>query len=79
MADNYVKGGDRIRSYRTTLGVNVSDERLASALRVPIIRLKQERNTWEQRVSETLGENLAAVLGASMANTRTNAGLTVAP
>ena len=79
MSDHYVQGGDRIRQYRTTLAVDVSDERLASALRVPIIKLKQNRNTWSQRVSETLSESLAGVLGATMANTRTNAGLETAP
>lgn len=79
MADSYLRGSDRVRSYRTTLNVDVSDDRLAAAIGVPIIHLKQNDSSFRKKISEAQTENLAALLGQTVGDTRTNAGLDTAP
>lgn len=79
MADSYLRGCNRIRSRRTTNGIDMPDERLAAAIGVPIIHLKQNDSSFRKRISETQTENLADLLGDSVEDTRTNAGLDTAP
>lgn len=79
MADHYLRGCTDYRAYRTTLNVNVQDDRLAAAIGVPIIRMKQGSGTYNERKSETLCDNMADILGTTIGNCRTNAGLQISP
>lgn len=80
MADHYLKGLNGFRSYRTTLNINVPDERIAAALRIPIIQLKQNSASFQKRISETVFNDVALVFdGATVGNMRTNTGAVVAP
>ena len=79
MASHYVAGCDRIRTYRRTQNVDVPDERLCAALGIPIIHMKQNSASFARRVSEAQSEAVADLLGASMADCRTNTGMAIAP
>ena len=79
MSDHYVKGLNLFREYRTTLGIDLTDERIAASLGIPIIHLKQNATSYGKRVAEPQSEAVADLLGQSVADTRTNTGMVVAP
>ena len=79
MADHYVKGCTKFRSYARDNLVNVTTERLCGALGIPIIHMRQNSVSFGRRVSEPSSEAAANLLGLSMADCRTETDMAVAP
>ena len=79
MPNHYVRGCDRHVTYARANLVNVTRERLAAAMGIPIIHMRQNSASFVRTINEPRSEAVANLLGLSLADCRTEAGMQQEP
>lgn len=79
MPSHDVKGCTKFAQYAKDNIINVDVTRLCAAMGIPRIHMRQNSVSFSRRISAPQSEAVAALLGLSLADCRTETDLAIAP